>query len=230
MTYRSIWLRTEPVTRTGRPAEWTRAQITAAAIEVADEDGLSAVTMRRVATRLGTGAASLYRHLETRDDLIDLMVDSVYGEFEPAPDTGSWRAGLIADHMRHLQFMRDHPWLLDSILVRPPPTGPNAMRIVEDTLARMAGHPAPGSRKLETVGVLIGMVRTYAVNERPGGGVLDEEFLAVQAQLMQRAMNDGKHPHLTAAITDAAAAGPDSPEEQFARVLGLVLDGMLPET
>jgi AcrR family transcriptional regulator len=227
MTYRSIWLRTEPATRTGRPAEWTREQITAAAIAVADGDGLGAVTMRRVAARLGTGAASLYRYLETRDDLVDLMVDSVFGGFEHAPDSDDWRAGIVTDHMRQLQLMRDHPWLLDAIHARPP-IGPNAGDVVERTLARMANHPAPGGRKLETVGVLAGMVQTYAANERPGGGVLDKDFVAVQAQLMQKTVSDGKHPHLAAALIDAASAPPDSPDDQLARALRLVLDGMLP--
>ncbi|MCL2734284.1 MAG: TetR/AcrR family transcriptional regulator, partial [Actinomycetia bacterium] len=89
-----IWLRPEhaPV---GRPAERSRAEITAAAVELADREGLPAVSMRRVAGALGTGAASLYRYVATRDDLLDLMTDSTAGEYElPAP-SGDWRADLL---------------------------------------------------------------------------------------------------------------------------------------
>ena len=77
----SIWMRPEPAGtgqagRAGRPALRSRAGITAAAIGVADREGLDAVSMRRVAAELGTGAASLYRYVETRDELLDLMCDA----------------------------------------------------------------------------------------------------------------------------------------------------------
>jgi tetracycline repressor-like protein len=78
------------------PAQWSRAQITEVALRVAVADGLDAVSMRRVAAELGTGAASLYRYIETREDLLDLMTDTVGAEYELAPPTGDWLADLIA--------------------------------------------------------------------------------------------------------------------------------------
>src|ERR1700685_3360633 len=90
-----IWMRPEHAA-TGRPAQRSRAEITAAAIAIADADGLDAVSMRRVAAELGTGAASLYRYLDTREDLLDLMTDATGAEYEPAPPTGDWLADLIA--------------------------------------------------------------------------------------------------------------------------------------
>ncbi len=227
MTYGSIWLRSPSAARTGRPAEWSREQVTAAAVAIADEEGLAAVTMRRVAARLGTGAASLYRYVDTRDDLVDLMVDHALSELATAPDTDNWRADVVAHHMAVLAALRRRPWLADAARTRPP-SGPNALRLVEGTLARMAGHPGPGSRKMETVGVLFGLVQTYALAERPGGGVLDEEFVAVQAQLLQRAVADGAHPHLAAALAESPPHPGESPDDQLARVFGMILDGMLP--
>src|SRR6201999_4390234 len=56
----SIWMRPER-SAAGRPAQWSRAEITGAALRIADAEGLDAVSMRRVAAELGTGAASLYR-------------------------------------------------------------------------------------------------------------------------------------------------------------------------
>src|SRR5215468_4033019 len=84
-----IWLRPEHAA-VGRPAQRSRAEVTAAAVAIADRDGLEAVSMRRVAAELGTGAASLYRYVETRDELLDLMTDEVAAEYSlPAP-SGDW--------------------------------------------------------------------------------------------------------------------------------------------
>src|ERR1700744_4848482 len=87
--------------RAGRPAVGRRAGIPAAAIGVADAEGLDAVSMRRVAAELGTGAASLYRYVETRDELLDLMTDAAAAEYDLTPppgpaDAGDWLASLVA--------------------------------------------------------------------------------------------------------------------------------------
>src|ERR1700761_1876534 len=110
-----IWLRPErsPV---GRPARYTRAEITAAALRLADAEGLDAVAMRRVAAELGTGAASLYRYVETRDELLDLMTDATAAEYDlPAPSddgpAGGWLAGLVAIGEQARAIGRRHRWL-----------------------------------------------------------------------------------------------------------------------
>src|ERR1700733_1336935 len=77
-----IWMRPERAA-TGRPPQHSRDEITAAAIAIADREGLDAVSMRRVAAELGTGAASLYRYLDTREDLLDLMIDATGSENLP---------------------------------------------------------------------------------------------------------------------------------------------------
>jgi len=87
----SIWMRPERA-GVGRPAQRSRAEITAVALDIADREGLDAVSMRRVATELGTGAASLYRYVETREELLDLMIDATGTEYDMAPPTGDWLA------------------------------------------------------------------------------------------------------------------------------------------
>jgi len=91
-----------------------------AAVTVADSDGLAAVTMRRVAAAMGTGSASLYRHVATRDELIDLMVNDAFEAYETAPARGRWRADLVAEELHQLRYLRSRPWLLDAVLTRPP--------------------------------------------------------------------------------------------------------------
>lgn len=227
MTRLPIFMRPASTSGTGRPPEWSREQITTAAIAVADADGLSAVTMRRVATELGTGAASLYRHLETRDDLLDLMIDAALGEYEPPAVTGAWREDVVADHIARLRFLRRRRWLVDAIAARPA-FGPQGMRLAELTLARLAGHPAPGSAKMEAIGTLAGMLQTHAQHEGRGG-VLEEEFVAAQMEFLQRAVAGGQYPHLAAALSGPPPARPESQDDRLARILAMVLDGLLPE-
>ncbi|WP_169736671.1 TetR/AcrR family transcriptional regulator [Pseudonocardia spinosispora] len=228
MAHELIWMRPVVEATTGRPAELSREQITAAAIAIADADGLAAVTMRRVANELGTGAATLYRHLSTRDDLLDLMIDQAFCEYEPAPDTGDWRADLVADYLRQLALFRARPWLVDAIALRPG-LGPRVVGIVEGVLTRMSGHPAPASAKMEALGTLTGIVRMHAQQERLGG-VLDEDFALAQAAYLRHMTRDGSYPHLAAALTGVGLQPGDSIDDRLARILRLNLDGLLPES
>jgi AcrR family transcriptional regulator len=227
MVHELIWMRPVVEATTGRPAELSRDQITAAAIAVADADGLGAVTMRRVASELGAGAASLYRHLATRDDLLDLMIDHAFGQYEPVPDTGDWRADLVADYLQQLRLLRARSWLVDAIALRPG-LGPRVVKIVDGILARMASHPAPASAKMEAVGTLTGLVQMHAQQERRGG-VLDDDFAVAQAMYLQHMTSDGSYPHLAAVLSGVGLQSGDSVDDRLSRLLRLNLDALLPE-
>lgn len=87
-----IWERPEPPSRP-TPSPLSRDRIVRAAIELADTDGLEAVSLRKVATALDAGPMRLYRYLSTKEELLDLMVDAVYGEIPaPEPPTGTGAA------------------------------------------------------------------------------------------------------------------------------------------
>jgi AcrR family transcriptional regulator len=222
-----IWLRPAPTHGgVGRPAEWSRAQIIDVALAVADREGLPAVTTRRLARELGTGPASLYRHVATRADLIDLMVDTALGQYEPPAVSGDWRADVVAEHLHRLRYLRSRPWIVDAVQERPH-VGPAAIRLLEHTLEQLRHHPCSGQAKLEAVGVLSGMIQTYLRNERPGRGVLDAEFVRVRTELFVRAARDGTHPRLAEVLAEVGAGSGESADDQLARVLGLVLDGLL---
>src|SRR5215470_1669238 len=79
----SIWTRPERSAR-GPSPEHSRAEIASAGVTLADASGLGAVTMRSAAAAIGTAPASLYRYVATRDELVELMADQVYGEFSYA--------------------------------------------------------------------------------------------------------------------------------------------------
>src|SRR5689334_18132683 len=111
-------MRPERNSRGPDPA-YSREQITAAAVKIADAEGLEAVSMRRIAREVNAGAMSLYRYIGSKDDLIELMIDTVQGE-EPLPErSGDWRADItaVADLMR--AHLRRHPWLAAVSVGRP---------------------------------------------------------------------------------------------------------------
>lgn len=100
----------------GRPATLSLDRIVAAAVEVADElsrtEGLDALSMRSIATRLGVGTMSLYRYVPGKSELLDLMLDHVvdFPEEAAQPDGRTWREILTADARYHWRLCLDHPW------------------------------------------------------------------------------------------------------------------------
>ncbi|MGR6922261.1 TetR/AcrR family transcriptional regulator [[Actinomadura] parvosata] len=136
----SVWARPRPDRR--QPL-LTRESIVAEAVRLLDEEGLDNLSMRRLGSRLGAGATSLYRHVASKDELLELALDAVYGEL-PLPDTGEWRTTVteVARAMR-ATILR-HPWLAaklgDAGLAY---LGPNMLRQSEFVLGVMedAGFP-----------------------------------------------------------------------------------------
>ena len=212
-------------TGVGRPAAHTRAEITAAAIAVAEREGFAAVTMRRVAAELGTGAASLYRYVDNRTDLVDLMIDAAYAEMVlPRTDRG-WRADLLDVAREGMRLGIRHGWFVDATAESPFSAGPNLARMTEHCLTLLADHPATADRKMEVLGVMGGMVRHYTdVMLRRSV----PEMIAAYATYLAHVAHDGEHPQL-AAVLDAAdpPAAPEDPVEMLARILGMIFEGML---
>lgn len=218
----SIWLRPERAAA-GRPAQHSRAEITAAALAIADAEGLDAVSMRRVAAALGTGAASLYRYVETRDDLLDLMTDAVAGEYAlPEPD-GDWLAGLVVVGEQARAILRRHPWLT-SLTISRPVLGPNGVALLEHVLAVLESHPADLPVKLEAFAMLNAITALFVQHELAGGSAFQQRHAAY----LQHAVTSGEHPRLAGLLSQAAglASGYD-PADRFGDVLARILTGLL---
>jgi AcrR family transcriptional regulator len=105
------------------PAGLTPEGIVAVAIGLADADGLAAVSMRRVAQELGVDPMSLYRHVGTKDGLLDLMTDAVVSDIEPvATPSGDWVADARELMLSARRTMVAHPWTAAAIKDRREPT------------------------------------------------------------------------------------------------------------
>uniref|UniRef100_UPI0005844C9C TetR/AcrR family transcriptional regulator n=1 Tax=Nocardia araoensis TaxID=228600 RepID=UPI0005844C9C len=120
----ALWSRGDSPKPGPRPG-YTLEQLADACIRLADQDGLRAVSMRRVAGNLGTAAASLYRYVDGKDDLITLMVDRVAAEYEYPPLTGDVRTDVLALAEQSRALHRQHGWLIHA---QPTSLGPHTMR------------------------------------------------------------------------------------------------------
>jgi AcrR family transcriptional regulator len=221
----SIWLRPERA-EVGRPAQRSRAQITAAALGIADTEGLAAVSMRRIAAQLGTGPASLYRYVGTREELLDLMTDAVGGEYALPGPSGDWLADLLAISDQSRAIVHRHRWLPDLMTSRPV-LGPNGVRLLEHVLAVLAAHPADIATKLEAFAVLNGVTALLIQHELADGSPLQQR----NAAYLHHAATSGEWPRLTRLLSQDPAppdptAGAD-PALRDRRILARILTGLL---
>ncbi|WP_329254991.1 TetR/AcrR family transcriptional regulator C-terminal domain-containing protein [Actinoallomurus sp. NBC_01490] len=130
----NLWLRPEQPARGPRP-RFGRAEMTRAAIAIADAEGLAALSMRRLAADLDAGPMSPYSYITGKDELIELMVDAVTAEFL-RPDgaaCGDWRTELRGLARRMRSAMHRHPWLAE-IGLRRQAASPNRIRLFEQVL------------------------------------------------------------------------------------------------
>ncbi|MEU9355931.1 TetR/AcrR family transcriptional regulator C-terminal domain-containing protein [Streptomyces griseoloalbus] len=225
-----IWARPERTGRGPRPA-YTRADIAAAAVRIADAEGLDAVSMRRVAAELGCGTMSLYNYVPRKEDLYELMVDAAGGEHELWEPGGDWRADMLRVAHQSRALMHRHPWL-PKLMSPVYGFSPNALRYLEHCLACL--DPLPGSygTKLELIAMLNGIVTTYVTNELATAERTrslpwsQEQENAMRIAYLGGRIATGEYPRMAAAF--AQDAGPIDPEAVFERVLGRMLDGFDP--
>ncbi|WP_405163463.1 TetR/AcrR family transcriptional regulator [Nocardia sp. NBC_01499] len=224
-----IWMRPERAARGPKPAH-SRDEIAAACVRVANADGLDAVSMRRVATELGTGTTSLYRYVASKDDLFDLMVDHVLGSVPPPPPTHHWRRDLsvLASWKRGL--ILDHPWMAS--LSGRPAVGPHGLAVQERGLRAVEGWALTIDEMVIIVESLDAYVHGYAVREladraatQRSGQDLDA-WMAAHEAYAKVIIDSGRYPSVTRAWLDANEPhAADRAERGFRHGLDRLLDG-----
>ncbi|MFJ6010694.1 TetR/AcrR family transcriptional regulator [Streptomyces sp. NPDC092952] len=219
--------------------------IVAAAIGLADAEGMAALSMRAVGERLGRTAMALYTYVPGKSELLDLMYDQVHAELPAGyPDDGDWRAGLTAWAHDGLEFHLRHPWVLQVSQARPV-LGPHEYAGL-DTLVRLltaTGLDAPLLRRL--IGTLSHFVRgcagtvAEARQAAAATGEPDERWWFARSALLAEVAPDfaARYPDL-AALEGASAPRQAAPGEEsvpflerearatFEAGLGVLLDGI----
>ncbi|MFB8388419.1 TetR/AcrR family transcriptional regulator [Microbacterium sp. NPDC055910] len=143
----------------GPKREMSVERIVDAAVEIADAEGLGAVSMAAVAARLGFTPMSLYRYITAKDDLILLMQEEATGlPSEAARTAGSWRERLTAVYREQLQRYLQHPWMLD-IPISGAPTTPNSAAWMDAGLEALAGTPLSHEERLAALLLVTGHAR-----------------------------------------------------------------------
>jgi AcrR family transcriptional regulator len=135
------WRRPRRETPPRRPL--SRELIVDTAMRILDAEGFEALSMRRVAMELRTGPASLYAHVKSKDELLELMIDLVVGEIEmPDPDPGRWQQQITESARSAHQVWARHPGIAQAALANIP-IGPNSLRFREATLAILRAGGVP---------------------------------------------------------------------------------------
>lgn len=199
----SVWDRPEPP---AQPVPLDRERIVVAAIALADEGGLEAVSLRKVASRLNAGPMRLYGYISTKQDLFDLMLDEVYAEILPQEPSGDWREALRGHAHRTRHAALRHEWLADLLGGRPT-LGPHALAVGEATLAALDGLTDIDTalRAVETVNAYsTGAIRREIANLRAehATGLSKHDWQRAHGPYLTGMLATGRFPSLAKAVHD----------------------------
>jgi AcrR family transcriptional regulator len=230
----SAWGRRDRPTKGPRP-ELTVERIVDAAVAVAEADGLGAVSMSRVATELGASTMALYRHVASKEELLELMVDAAHGPPPPVPVDAGWRPGLAAwARNMHAAYLA-RPWSL-RVPTGAPPVTPHAVAWMEQGLACLAGAGLAQWERVATILAVAGYVRSDATLQADltaaaaASGLSPDAAFAAWGARLAPLLDDRRFPELTALLTseEPGAPGADNPEGDAEFLFGLdrLLDGI----
>ncbi|MDE9366851.1 TetR/AcrR family transcriptional regulator [Luteipulveratus sp. YIM 133132] len=223
--------------RKGPGRSVTVTQVVDAALSLADEEGLAAVTMRAVAERVGVSAMSVYTYVPGKAELLDLMVDALYRRMpRPAWRSRSWRRRLttVADGNRTL--LAEHPWLTEVAALSRPPLGPGVMGKYEHELAAFDGTGLSDVDTDAALTHLLGFVQAHAraahdaARATTDSAMSDADWWAANQPLLERALDPQTYPRAVriGAAAGEAQGGAWSAEHAWEFGLARTLDGLAP--
>jgi AcrR family transcriptional regulator len=201
-----------------------RGQIVAAAVSLADDDGIAAVSMRKVAARLGVEAMSLYHHVANKDDLLDGMVDAVTAEFMVPPDAEDWQAALRGRCRSARTALRRHPWAVGLMDSRSSP-GLATLRHHEAVLASLRGGGFSVAGAAHAFALIDSFLYGFALQERNLPFETGDDLAKMADEIVGHLPPDEFPRMIEMATQHVMAPGYDFGDE-FEHGLGLVLDAL----
>lgn len=226
-----LWRRGAERPRRGPRPGLTLDQVVDAAVDVADKDGLAAVSMQRIAGELGFTTMSLYRYVGSKDDLLILMYDAACGEAPDVDPAAGWREALADWARRNRAVLLRHPWMVE-LPISGPPMGPGMIGWVESALQALAPTPLEEGEKVGVVMLVSGYVLqaerlVSEIARAAAGGALRPWMAVPYPDLLRQVLGKATHPALLRAVDagafDVAGEGPD---DDFEFGLERMLDGV----
>jgi AcrR family transcriptional regulator len=209
----------------------SREAIVDAAVRLLDAEGLDAFSMRRVADELGTGAASLYWHVGSKDGLLDLVMDQVIGEQQvPDPEPERWPEQIRELARKQREICLRHRWMVEVSIGRIP-MGLNALTYSERTLAILKSGGVPDMLAVQGYLLMISTVNGFMLDEvgdvQPGApSGVPQEAADLASQYISSLPAD-RFPHMVALAPEFARA---DPEERFELLLDIFVGGIVSRT
>jgi AcrR family transcriptional regulator len=225
-----LWERPEPVKRPV-PGPLSRDRIVRAAIAIADKEGLGGVSLRKVAAKLKAGPMRLYAYTSTKEGLLELMVDEIFGEMVAAgPIRGDWRDILRSIAHRTRKVARQHDWFV-VLLGGRIHLGPNALAYMEASLASLSGKR--GFEGIDAVLQAVETLNAYVIGAIHGeaselraeleSGMNEREWQGATWPYLQRMISTGRFPMIARVVDEAKHPSFDA---AFDRGLDCVIAGI----
>ncbi len=201
-------------------------------MKIADTEGIEAVSMRKIAAKIGSGATSLYRYIDKKEEILDLMIDAVLSEDESQTPSGDWRQDLRKIAYLSRDLILRHPWMINISAFRLS-LGANTVRWLEMTLAAIDDLGLDIDEMLAVSNTLFVFARGYAAGEiaeqdaSQRSGVSREEWIKSRAHHTRALIETGKYPIFARVVKDAKAPhDPHAAERGFSLGLDHILDGV----
>jgi AcrR family transcriptional regulator len=209
----------------------TPDDVVQAAMQIADEADLAAVTMNAVATRLGFTTMAIYRYFPNKEALLDAIVDAAMGSPpRPTEPRGDWRSEVAQWARAKREMLCARPWLAELPFVAAP-HGPNWLSWLEALTEPLATTGLSSPDIGEMISVIDGFTRgasdtAISLARSRARGASDEEWAAAVGADLGRAIGDPRFPKFAALLTSPSDGKPRTMDESFDFCLQRVLDGI----
>jgi AcrR family transcriptional regulator len=206
-------------------------QIVGAGLAVAAADGLAAVSMSHVASQLGVGTMSLYRYVDSKRDLLDLMVDTAMGPPRPADPGARWREGMSGWAWALLASYRGNLWAVQ-VPISGPPATPNALGWLEAALFYLRGTGLDEAQKMSVILLMSSFVRSEATLEAQLDSAVravrqsPSDLMAGYNKFLTSVLDPQRFPELATVAASGVLGRADHPNEEFTFGLERILDGV----
>ena len=213
----------EPLPRPER-APLTRERVLRAAMDLADAEGLGALTMRALAERLGVKPMALYHHVANKEEILDGIVDVVFAEIELPTADGDWRDAMRRRAASAREVLGRHPWAIALMESRTSP-GPATLRHHDTVLGIFRGAGFSIALTAHAYALLDSYVYGFALQEAmlPIHG--SDAASEVAESIMER-FATGEYPHMVELATEHVMRPGYDFGHEFGFGLELILDGL----